>query len=71
MDVTPIELRAWRDRHRFTNEEAANIVALSLHGFLKQLYGKRPVNDQTARIAELFDRDATRDAPLSLGQESR
>ncbi len=53
--MTADDLKAWRDRLNLTNQEAADHLALSLRGFLDQIYGQRNVSRRTARIAELIE----------------
>ena len=53
--MTSAELKAWRDRLKFSNREAADRLALSLQGFLDQLYGHRIVSRRTAAMAELIE----------------
>jgi hypothetical protein len=50
--MSPAELKAWRDRYGFSNAQAAEKLALTLPGFLNQLYERRPVSRQTAKLAE-------------------
>jgi hypothetical protein len=54
--MTPAELKAWRDRLGLTNREAADKLALSLQGFLDQMYGHRQPSRRTAAMAELVEK---------------
>jgi hypothetical protein len=56
VSMTSIELRAWIKRQGLSHQAAAQILALSLDGLRNNLYGRRPIGAQTARIIELFDR---------------
>jgi hypothetical protein len=50
------ELRQWIERRGLSHEEAARLLALSIQGLRKQLYGVRRVGPQTERIVALIDR---------------
>lgn len=54
--MTSAELKAWRTRLGFSNQEAADKLALSLQGFLDQLYGHRIVSTRTAAMAALIEK---------------
>lgn len=58
--MTSAELKAWRNRLNLTNQEAADRLALSLQGFLDQLYGHRQVSRRTAAMAELIEQQENR-----------
>lgn len=58
--MTSAELKAWRNRLGLTNQEAADRLALSLQGFLDQLYGHRIPSKRTAAMAELIEQQERR-----------
>lgn len=53
--MTARDLQNWRNRLNLSNHEAADALCLSLSGFLKQIYGQRPVSKRTARLAETVE----------------
>jgi hypothetical protein len=53
--MTAADLRAWIKRRRLSHEEAARLLGLSLDGLRNNLYGRRPIGAQTARIVQLLD----------------
>ena len=53
--MTGDELKAWRDRMGYSNQEAADRLALSLRGFHDQLYGHRKVSRRTMELAALIE----------------
>lgn len=53
--MTGPELKAWVKRRGLSHEEAAKLLRLSVDGLRKNLYGLRPISEQTARIVELND----------------
>jgi hypothetical protein len=54
--LKPSTLRAWIKRRRLKHHEAAELLALSVAGLRKNLYGITPIGPQTARIVELLDK---------------
>ncbi len=53
--MTSADLKAWRNRLGYSNRAAAEKLALSLQGFLDQLYGHRQPSKRTAAMAELIE----------------
>ncbi len=53
--MTGADLKAWRDRLHMTNQQAADRLALTLQGFLDQLYGHRVVSKRTAQLTALVE----------------
>ncbi len=54
--MKPATLRAWIERRRLSHQEAADLLALSLAGLRKNLYGVTRIGPQTERIIELLDK---------------
>jgi hypothetical protein len=48
------EVRKWLEDMKYSTEEGARVVGLSLSAFRKQLYGERPLGQQTIVIMNLI-----------------
>jgi hypothetical protein len=58
--MTPACLHDWIKDRRLSDQEAADLLAESVHTLRKQLYGKIIIGRQTERIIELME-DRERD----------
>lgn len=55
--MMPATLRDWIKDRRLSHQEAADLLAESIHTLRKQLYGKIIIGRQTERIIELIERN--------------
>jgi hypothetical protein len=51
--MTADELRAWIKRRGLTHAAAARLLAMSIKGLRKNLYGERRISPRTERIVQL------------------
>jgi hypothetical protein len=53
--MTADELKAWIKRRRLSHREASYLLAMSIDGLRKNLYGQTPIGAQTERLAQVWD----------------
>jgi transcriptional regulator with XRE-family HTH domain len=57
---TKEELKAWRDRHKWTQQEAAANLGLSLRGYQDKEAGKRHISRQDMKLIGYINRNAAK-----------
>jgi hypothetical protein len=53
--MTAAELRAWIKRRGLTHAAAARLLAMSIKGLCKNLYGETRISPRTERMVQLVD----------------
>jgi transcriptional regulator with XRE-family HTH domain len=57
---TPDELKAWRTGHKWTQQEAAARLGLTLRGYQDKEAGKRHISRQDMKLIGYINRDAAK-----------
>lgn len=64
-------IKDWRDRHGFTNAEAAKIVGVSIHTWKSWCYRGHPASESALKAIQYYDERKSRRVPTSRVDSSR